>query len=256
MSFSPKGDLIATGEVFSNVSVRILRVDGEELEECSFGSGNMSGQNVFSLAFSPDGCQLATGFDDGTIGLWDLATQQRSFTLHGHARTHLNSVAYSPDGKLLASGSSDHSVRLWDPTTGECTAVLQILQQGPTGRITGVAFSPDGKHLAASSGNDNRGKEHGLDSSLRLWGVATRECFRTIRGHAGSVKCVAWSPDGRKLVTGSSDHTARVWDALTGECESILYGHSDKVVSASFSRDGKLATGSTDNTARLWDHQR
>ena len=208
-------------------------------------------QNVFSLAFSPDGLQLATGFDDGTVGLWDMTNHTRTSTLSGHARIHLNAVSYSPDGKLLASGSSDHTVRLWDVANGDCVAVLE----GHMGRITGVAFSPDGRTLATSSGSDRRGKQYGLDYTVRLWDLTKRESILTIQGHGGSIKCVAWSPDGKKLVTASSDHTARVWNAFSGECESILYGHSDKVMCASFSHNGKVATGSTDNTARLWDYE-
>ena len=214
------------------------------------GEGNYKRQNVFSLSFSPDGSQLATAFDNGTVGLWDMETKERVSTLQGHEIMHVNSVSFSPDGRILASGSSDHTVRLWSPVSGECLSVLE----SHTGRITGVAFSPDGQRLATSSGYDNRGKQYGMDCTLRLWDVARRECIMKMQGRLGSLKCVAWSPDGKFVATGSSDHTARVWDAASGDCMAILYGHSDKVVSVSFSTDGKLATGSCDNTARLWEY--
>ena len=64
----------------------------------------------------------------------------------------------------------------------------------------------------------------------------------------------AFSPDGTKLATASSDHTARLWDVATGQVQEVLSGHEDNVWTLAFSPDGTtLATGSSDGTARLWD---
>jgi WD40 repeat protein len=66
---------------------------------------------------------------------------------------------------------------------------------------------------------------------------------------------VAFSPDGRRVVTGSSDGTARVWD-LSGSspAAAVLEGHHDMIWSVAFSTDGqRVVTGSADNTARVWD---
>jgi WD40 repeat protein len=68
---------------------------------------------VFSVAFSPDGKILASGSDDHTIKLWDVATGQEVRTLTGHT-WEVWSVAFSPDGKILASGSWDGTILLWD----------------------------------------------------------------------------------------------------------------------------------------------
>jgi WD40 repeat protein len=73
----------------------------------------------------------------------------------------------------------------------------------------------------------------------------------------GNVGAVAWSPDGARLATGSSDGTARIWDATSGKEASTLPGHNGSINSLAWSPDGRwLATGSDDNTARIWDTTR
>jgi WD40 repeat protein/serine/threonine protein kinase len=75
-----------------------------------------------------------------------------------------------------------------------------------------------------------------------------------ITGHADRLRSVAFSPDGRRVLTGSFDNTARVWDAETGQPIVLLSGHTDRVISAAFSPDGqRIVTGSYDKTARIWD---
>jgi WD40 repeat protein/tRNA A-37 threonylcarbamoyl transferase component Bud32 len=72
--------------------------------------------------------------------------------------------------------------------------------------------------------------------------------------HKSPVTFVTFSPDGKKLATGSDEHTVKLWDAATGHEIVTLKGHGGWVLSAAFSPDGqRLATGSTDNTAALWD---
>ena len=75
-----------------------------------------------------------------------------------------------------------------------------------------------------------------------------------LHGHGGPVRSVAWSPDGRRVATVSTDNTARIWDATTGEVVRALEGHGDGVTSVAWSPDGRqVATGSGDKTARIWD---
>ncbi|WP_328959542.1 trypsin-like peptidase domain-containing protein [Streptomyces virginiae] len=115
---------------------------------------------------------------------------------------------------------------------------------GHDAEVMAVAFSPDGHTLATGS----------VDTTARLWDVATRKIRPTLEGHTGVVFSVAFSPDGRTLATGSSDDTVRLWDVATGSTRTTLYGHTDSVYSVAFSADGRtLATGSDDKTVRIWD---
>ena len=75
-----------------------------------------------------------------------------------------------------------------------------------------------------------------------------------LKGHGQPVNSAAFSPDGKRIVTGSDDATARVWDAATGVQMAALRGHQGPVASAAFSPDGaRVVTASHDATARVWD---
>ncbi len=91
------------------------------------------------------------------------------------------------------------------------------------------------------------------------WGYWNRQChldLKTLKGHTDDVDAVAFSADGKRIVTGSSDKTAKVWDAQTGQVTLTLNGHTNFVTAVCFSPDGKrIVTGSWDKTAKVWDAQ-
>src|SRR5260221_357249 len=76
----------------------------------------------------------------------------------------------------------------------------------------------------------------------------------TYQGHSASVNAVAWSPDGKRIASGSNDHTVQVWDAANGEHVFIYRGHADHVNAVPWSPDGKrIASGSDDDRVQVWD---
>ena len=204
--------------------------------------------SVSSVAFSPDGKLLASGSNDNTMKLWDVATGRELRTFTGHSRG-VNSVAFGPDGKLLASGSDDKTVRLWEAATGHLLRTLT----GHSKSITSVAFSPDGKTLVSASGFDSGNPS---PDPIRLWEVATGLELRTLRHSEGiqGVNAVAFSADGNIIASGSDDGTIQLWQTITGRELRTLRGHSAAVLSVVFSRDSKrLASGSEDKMTKIWD---
>jgi hypothetical protein len=87
-----------------------------------------------------------------------------------------------------------------------------------------------------------------------VWDATTFAELAILKGHTNTVRSVAVSPDGARIVTGSYDHTARVWDAKTFAELATLKGHTNLVTSVAVSPDGaRIVTGSWDTTARVWD---
>ena len=182
--------------------------------------------HVLTLAFSPDGTQLASGSTDTTVRLWDTATiNDAPITLRKHTGW-TNALAFSPDGKILASGSTDKTVYLWNTATGEPIATL-------TGHLSGIAaltFSPDGSTLASGS----------TDGTIRFWDTATGDPLLTpITGHTQWVKAGTFLKDSSTFVSVAFNGTITFWDLETSEKTALqMEGDRDLLRGLAFSPDG------------------
>ena len=199
---------------------------------------------VRSVSFSPDGTLLASGSDDVSIKLWDVAKRQNIATLEGHTG-RVRSVSFSPDGTLLASGSDDVSIKLWDVASRQNITTLTE-ENSDRASFLSVSFSPDGTLLASGSWG-----------TVLLWDVAKRQNVASLKGHRDWVRSVSFSPDGTLLASGSDDVSIKLWDVAKRQNITTLRGirnYRNSVLSVSFSPDGKtLASGSGDRTVELWD---
>jgi hypothetical protein len=192
---------------------------------------------VLCLAFRPDGGRLASGGQDQTVRLWEVASGKECAALPGGAGP-VRALAFSPDGKTLASGHDDQAVRLWDLDAGRERLVLRR----HTGPVRALAFSPDGKILASTS----------YDQGIRLWDVAVGEEIGNLREHLDRVLCLVFSPDGNTLVSGGYDRKVILWDMAAGRPNRILAAPGDAVFALALGPDGEtLATAYS--MVRLWD---
>ena len=137
------------------------------------------------------------------------------------------------------------SVWFYDTAPGAETQYAEVwLYNRTIKQYSATALSPDGK-IAATASND--------DKTVKLWDTASGQELATLHGHAGPIQCMTFSPDGKRLVTGSEDRTVKLWDVATRQEVATLKGHMETVSSVKFSSDGKiLATVGNDHIVKVW----
>ncbi|MBU0730090.1 MAG: caspase family protein [Proteobacteria bacterium] len=179
----------------------------------------------------------------------------------GH-NSRIHELIFTADGKQLISASEDKTVRLWDLATGETVQIFRAqIEPGPGGKITCAALSPDNRYLAiAGAGYQKKQKRF---APILIFEMESGNIIRTLAGHedpsgsktvSSTILDLAFSPDGKKIVSASKDGSAKVWDFTTGNHLATLKDHKDAIFTVAFSPDGKhIVTGSDDNNLCLWD---
>jgi|GEM_PF-2286844 len=147
----------------------------------------------------------------------------------------------------LRKQGSPAGSRLWTASVFSTALLVSIILAFCQGQpISSVSEQAETVRLAQASPATN--------VPTPLAAITAAHSTVELRGHTSEVETVAFSPDGKRIVTGSSDNTARIWNAESGRELQLLRGHRDEVNSAAFSPDGRrIVTGSSDNTARIWD---
>ncbi|MBP7937523.1 MAG: protein kinase [Phycisphaerae bacterium] len=274
-AISPDGSRLAVGDAHGRVHILSLP-DGARLRDFRAHADDM-----FALAFSPDGRLLASGagYSDSVIRLWDAATGESRGLLQGHQR-FIHALAFSPSSGLLASASADYSIGLWDiasekpvavntPTTRDAPPTRSIepsareqvspgASSAPAGRpmrplrghsreVWTLAFSPDGRRLVTGC----------KDGSVWLWSTeppkASRQGF-TVRRSSGIRYILPYLPDGESLAVVNLSGSVSLWDAQTMAPKEDLAAMGTQNLWPAVSPDGRwLAVGGLDGCLRVWD---
>lgn len=220
------------------------------------------------VAFHPVFSSIASGSDDYTIKIWDWEMGELERTVKGHTRAVVDLDYGGPKGNvLLASCSSDLTVKLWDPS--EDYKNIRTLP-GHDHSVSAVRFVPSSGNLLVSASRDQ---------TLKIWDTSTGYCVKTMRGHAGWVRDVSPSHDGRFLLSTGDDMTARLWDlsAVDPEIRATMMGHDHVIECCALAPPTSyryivpfagmtkppppgntaafMATGSRDKTIKLWSWQ-
>ena len=237
LAFSADGKLLATASLLNSI---IIWDTAAARETKRFNLPQS--EEVRCLAYSPDGLKLAAGCRIGGLRVLDIATGKVHRQLS--VPTGVKAVAYGSGGKLLAVASED-DITLYD--TDAYQPVRKFTKLNDT--VACMAFSPDSRTLAAGM----------FANAIRLFDLTVprenpEHNARTLDGHRGVVNSVAWSVNGRCLVSAGFDKTVRVWEFGNGQPISNWPGHAGEVTAVAFHPAGRLVvSGSRDTSLLVWD---
>jgi WD40 repeat protein len=186
--------------------------------------------------------KLISGYEDGTIKVWDLKSFTCVTTLTGHTTFIISLKLLKHD--LLSSGSGDKSIRLWDVSSNGMFSFISSLN-GHTGTVRCLEQLQN-EHLI--SGSD--------DKSIKQWNLSNGTCVKTFSFHTDWVLCLKVLSD-KTFASGSRDKTVRIINFISSECMRVFNGHTDSVLDLEIYPKAnyrhRLMSCSDDHNILIWD---
>lgn len=234
LAFTPDGKHLVSGDLAGG----LILWDLDRLQRLATLNPPRQGVQLRCLRIAPNGQTLATAWSDGTLRLWDLASQSVRTVLSNH-RDKVQATAFSADGRLLASVGDDATVRLWDVRGVQPN---QLWRQSLPSEGTAVTFSPDGATLAVGLRNGRIELRDPQSGDHRL----------SLQGHVDNVCALVYTSDGETLFSASLDGKVQTWDPQTGRERILLIRHPAGVHGLALSPGGtQLVSCDHDGTLRL-----
>ncbi|GJE99614.1 WD40 repeat domain-containing protein [Phanerochaete sordida] len=198
--------------------------------------------SIQQINFSPDGQHVVSGADDKLALVWDVKAGNIVHRLEGHEQD-VKYAAFSHDGAQIATRSND-SLRIWSASSGGLLYTVTDIEPWSGGKIV---FSPDGSRLTAARSDASQ-----KDKAVEVLDCRTGEHIAMLRKRR--ILCMAFSPAGDRIATGSADGTLCVWDAASGKALLELEEHMTFVNEVAFSPDGgEVVTATGDGTVVTCD---
>lgn len=257
VAIAPDGKSIASGS--SDGTAKLWNTQNGQLTH-TFTNLKLNGSWVPSIAFSPDGQQLAVSaaaYEWGQTLVWDLTSYRPKFELSSSTTRPLdveemenNSVAWSPDGKLLATATRGGVVKMWDAQSGTLRYDFSDQDGGETGgaRLSQITFAPDSRTLAVTSPL----------RTIHLRDAQTGKLVRRITGLQSNeeISAVAFSPNGKTLAS-TNANTIRLASVGNGARVRQFTGNQAfEIAAIAFSKTGRfLASGGEGQPLILWNAQ-
>ncbi|MGA3079432.1 MAG: c-type cytochrome domain-containing protein [Bryobacteraceae bacterium] len=237
VAFSPSGKLLAAAGGLPALGGEVMIWDIEKRAPLRTIAGHAD--CIYAVEFAPDGKSVATASYDKLIKLWDVESGKEIRTLKDHIDA-VYALAFTPDGRRLVSASADRGVKVWDVASGER---LYTLSESTDGLNT-LAVDPAGKRVAAG----------GLDRTIRVWSLGEKggTLLNSLIAHEDAILQLAWSPDGKYLVSSAADKEVKVFQADDLTLVKTLR-QPDWALSLGFAPDGKsFAVGRFDGSYEVY----
>jgi WD40 repeat protein len=219
---------------------------------------------VTALAFTPDSQKLVIG-GHYELTVWDVATARLEKRIRIRPE-RVTALVFLPDGKLALAGGRpgqegnvlildinampgkvENGIAFLDGVTGKNVVLRQLLDTDDM--VYCLAVAPDGQKLAAGNSSDRIVNVWDLSS-----GYASAKLEQSIENHADWVLGVAFTPDGKHLLTASRDKTAKLWDLKAKESVLTFPDHQNPVYAVVAKPDGKVGYSvGEDKQLRSWN---
>ena len=240
------------GRTFSDDSRWSISREGEFTTQVTILHDEVSGRKPVTLrwpgstsgvwfAFSPDATRIVAQGWDGMVRMWETESGRELLTIGHPKKGQVHSVIFSDDGKQLWIRLTD-AIEVWHTKTLHKLRTLSVEQ------ASHWAISPDNAKIVIDDFSSNTCKVIDANTGRKLI---------TLSRHEKAITALDFSPDGKRIVTGSEDGTAIISDTDTGADLFTFQGHMTRITSVAFSPEGnRLVTGDSDGIAKIWDAEK